>query len=108
VFTVDHIRQLQEETRNGRRQFARDVTEYPFLWTYSSGYKRFIHFCGVTGLPHRGLHNFRHTVITNRLARGVPIHAVAALAAHSSTSVTDRRYNHTTALNFAHFIESTE
>ena len=105
VFTEEVILRLTSEVRHGRRQFARSPLVHPFPWTYSSCYKRFAAFCERTGLPNRGFHNFRHTVITARLASGMPLQAVSALAGHSSVAVTDRRYNHTTALSYAHLID---
>lgn len=105
VFTDDNIRKLATEQRKGRRQFNRPVEVYAFPWTYNSVMKRFVGFCDLVGVPYRGWHNFRHALITERLAKGIPIQAVSALAGHSSVSVTDRYYNHATALSFWRFVE---
>lgn len=105
VFTDKHIQLLMTEQRNGRRQFNRSPEVYPFPWTYSSVMKRFRHFCETVGLPYRGWHNLRHSLITRRLANGVPLQAVSALAGHSSVSVTDRYYSHVTALSFVRYVE---
>lgn len=105
VFSDENILRLMHEQRNGRRAFHRSSLVHPFPWAYATVHLRFRSFCDVVGVPNRGFHTFRHTKITERLARGVPIHAVAALAGHSSVAVTDRRYNHATALNFANYLE---
>lgn len=85
--------------------YSRDIEQHPFPWKYGTLHGRFARFCDRTGLPNRGFHCFRHTVITERLARGVPMHAVSRLAGHSSVAVTDARYNHADALSYAHYIE---
>lgn len=109
VFTPGNISRLKGESREGQRNdWNRPVAEHPFPWSYGTARARFEYLCRVTGLPNRGFHNFRHTVITNRLARGMPLQAVSALAGHSSTAITDRRYNHTNALTFAHLIDEPE
>jgi integrase len=69
---------------------------------------RFSRFAERAGLPDRGFHCFRHTVITERLARGVPLQAVSRLAGHSSVAVTDSRYNHADALAYSKYIEREE
>lgn len=102
VFTPANIRKLQE---SGRATLARDPKTYVFPMTYSSAHKRFGRFCERTGLPNRGFHNFRHTVITKRLIDGVPLQAVAALAGHANPNVTGQRYNHATALSYARYVE---
>lgn len=105
MFTDDNIDKLLTEKRNGRRQFNRSPAVHPFPWTYSSVMKRLEHLCATAGVPYRGWHNFRHSLITRRLAEGVPIQAVSALAGHSSVSVTDRLYNHTNALSYWRYVE---
>jgi len=101
VFTPEHTRQLQDDVRKGRRAFQRSPLVHPFPWSYATVHTTFENFCASTALPNRGFHCFRHTLVTQRLARGVPIQAVAALAGHSSISTTDRMYNHTNALHYA-------
>lgn len=105
VFTDEVILKLMHEKRTGQRAFRRSPLEHPFPWAYATVNLRFRYFCDATGLPNRGFHTFRHSLITERLARGVPIQAVASLAGHSSVSVTDRRYNHTHALNYAEYVD---
>lgn len=103
VFTpenIEHIRQMPT-----KRKTLRDPAEFPFPWTYNVAKARFERFCERAGLPERGFHCFRHTVITERLARGVPIQAVAALAGHKPVQTTDLRYNHTNALAYASFVD---
>jgi len=101
VFTPANIKRLQTE---GRGDYKRSIEEYPFPWAYNSVNGRMERFCERIGVENRGFHNFRHTVITNRLADGVPIQAVAALAGHTSIATTDRRYNHTNALSYASYV----
>jgi len=108
VFTPENIHKLQTEERNGHRQWRRPQAEYPFPWTYSTVHLMFKNFCEKTGLPNRGFHNFRHTVITDRIARGVPIQAVAALAGHRTPAITMKRYSHATALDYARYLEIPE
>lgn len=94
--------------KGGRMGGHRDHHRYLFPWSYNAVKGRFSRFCERTGLPDRGFHNFRHTVITDRLTRGVPIHAVAKLAGHSSPTVTAARYDHTDALHFHAYVEREE
>lgn len=105
VFTPFLVRSLKGDVREGLRSWTRDPSVHPFPWTYPSVHNRFDYFCKVTGLPNRGFHNFRHTLITDRLARGVPMHVVSSLAGHSNINTTQRRYDHTTALSFARYVE---
>lgn len=105
VFSPEHIELLRNDVRKGRRAFQRSPLVHPFPWSYATVHTTFESFCKSTGLPNRGFHCFRHTLITQRLARGVPIQAVAALAGHSSVSVTDRTYNHSTSLSYFRYIE---
>lgn len=108
VFTPTNIYRMKSRTKfQGRHpaQSYKDPTEYVFPFAYKSVHHRFRSFCERAGLPNRGFHNFRHTVITTRLAEGMPLQAVSALAGHSSSAITDRRYNHTTALSFAHLLD---
>jgi integrase len=99
VFNPTNILRFQNERRTGHRAWKRSAEVCPFPWGYSSVHTRFDYFCEVTGLPNRGFHNFRHTVITERLAQGVPLQIVSALAGHASPMVTATRYNHVNALS---------
>ena len=105
VFTPEHIEWLKSHERAGAMRFRRPIDVHPFPWNYTTVQGRFSRFCERAGLPDRGFHCFRHTVITERLARGVPLQAVSRLAGHSSVAVTDSRYNHTDALAYARFVE---
>jgi integrase len=105
VFTPHLIRRLKEERREGRRAWHRSPQDYPFPWSYSTVHGMFDRYCDNLGVENRGFHNFRHTVITGRLAAGMPIQAVAALAGHSSVQTTDIRYNHTNALTYASLLD---
>lgn len=105
VFTEANIATLAGEYRTGRRRFSRAPSEWVFPWTYNSTMKRLRYFCETANMPYKGWHAFRHTVITERLAAGVPLHAVAKLAGHSSVAVTQARYDHTDALSFARYVE---
>ncbi len=46
------------------------------------------------GIEPRGVHQLRHTVITNLLRRGVPVKTVQKFAGHSSAAMTLDRYGH--------------
>lgn len=108
VFTPENIEWMkQTPTRRGSAPPVGDYRSQPFPWSYNVAKARFSRFCVRAGLPDKGFHCFRHTVITERLARGVPLQAVAALAGHRSVSTTDQRYNHTNALSYAAFVERT-
>lgn len=105
VFAPENVSVLQLEVRNGHRQWTRPQAEHPFPWSYTTVHLIFKRFCEKHGLPNRGFHNFRHTVITNRIADGMPIQAVAALAGHRTAAVTLQRYNHANALDYARYLE---
>jgi len=105
VFSAANIEQLKAGRSASGHSFTGDPLVRPFPWSYSTVHGRFGRLCRNVGVDNRGFHNFRHTVITQRLAAGVPIQAVAALAGHSSVATTDRRYNHTTALSYAQFVK---
>lgn len=106
VFTPENIVQLKTElvgAHGGR--FSRDPQTHPFPWTYPTVLRRFEWYCEAIGVPYRGLHCLRHTLITRRIAAGVPIQAVAALAGHSSPATTLARYSHATALDYARYVD---
>lgn len=105
VFTPEHCVTLRSEVRPPRWQFSRDPQVFVFPWQYSTTIKRFHRFCDTLGISDRGFHNFRHTVVTRRLAAGMPPQAVAALAGHKSVQTTLSRYNHVTALDVWKFVE---
>lgn len=105
VFTPENIAKLKAERRSGNRRWNRDPEKYPFPWAYTTAYNMFSRFCEKADLPNRGFHNFRHTVITARIAQGMPIQAVAALAGHATPSVTLARYSHATALDYIRYVE---
>lgn len=108
VMTEANITFMKTEVRNGRRQFGRSPLIHPFPWTYASCHTMFENFCRTTGLPNRGFHGFRHSLITHRLEDGVPIHVVSRLAGHAHVSTTDKIYNHAKALQMWKFIEPDE
>jgi integrase len=88
----------------GRGQFGRDPSVYPFPWTHSCVHKMFTRYCARIGVRSRGFHCFRHTKATELLAAGVPLQAVSALLGHSNVATTDRLYNHATALDYARYL----
>lgn len=101
VFTPETVHKLRTE----RSRWRRSSHDHPFPWHYATACVRFNKFCKMLGVEYRGFHNIRHSVLTDRLARGIPIQAVSKLAGHSSVATTDRRYNHTHALTFARYVE---
>jgi integrase len=105
VWSPANILTMREEVRHGRAAYHRSPKKYPFPWEYGTVYNRFRFFCRQLGIESRGFHNFRHTVITNRLASGMPIQAVAALAGHANVQQTSTRYNHATALSYAGLLD---
>ena len=104
VFTAENIAKMKATNRAGRNGFHRDPTEWVFPWTYSTVHAMFGRHCERLGVTNRGFHNFRHTVITNRIASGIPIQAVAALAGHRTPAITLRRYNHANALDYVRYV----
>jgi integrase len=109
VFTPQNILRMQQTaTRKGSAPNVGDYRTQPFPWSYNVARARFSRFCDRAGLPDKGFHCFRHSVITHRLAAGVPMHAVSSLAGHRNVGTTDSRYNHTNALMYAGFVERTE
>lgn len=108
VFTDEGIHRLKTEAPPPRWRYSRSPEEYVFPWHYTSAIKRFHRYCDTLGLPDRGFHNFRHTVVTNRLAAGMPPQAVQALAGHRSLQTTMQRYGHATALDYWRFVEPPE
>lgn len=101
VFTTANVEALRAEPQ-GRK--GREPEFYVFPWTYNAAHRMFERFCDRTGLPNRGFHNFRHTVITDRLAKGVPLQAVSTLAGHRTPAITMKRYAHATALDYAKYL----
>lgn len=102
--TEENLGRMRTETRNGIRQWKRSQEEYLFPWSYGTAKQMLDNFCQKLGIDPKGFHNFRHTVITQRLAEGMPIQAVAALAGHANVGITDARYNHTSSLTYAHLL----
>jgi hypothetical protein len=88
VFAAENIAALQTEECAGLRRFRRSQAD--------------TRFPGLDGASHvqeflrEVPQDFRHTVITNRIAAGVPIQAVASLAGRCSVAVTLERHNHAT------------
>jgi integrase len=95
---VDDV--LRDEVGNYRRDGAR----YVFPWAYPSVRTMLLRLCERVGVPALGFHAFRHTKATALLANGVPINAVAGLLRHSSVAITERYYDHTSALTYAHYL----
>lgn len=108
LLTPECVSYLKSENdrRNGVRKYKRSPEEFLFPYTYEVARSRFASFCRDTGLPNRGFHNFRHTVITQRIAAGVPIQAVSSLAGHRNVQTTLNRYSHATALDYARFLDA--
>jgi integrase len=101
VFTAANVAKLKT---TGRPTLRRVAGEYVFPYSYATVYGRFGRFCERTGLPNRGLHNFRHTYATSQLIRGVPLQAVSALLGHSNPGITGRTYNHVNAMHFRQYV----
>lgn len=109
ALTPENIAHLKAEKQGPfRGAYARDPEVFVFPWSYSTAMGRLRRFSEALGIEYRGFHNFRHTVITERLARGVPIQAIAALGGYTSPGVMLSRYNHATALDYARFMEEAE
>lgn len=107
VFTLPNIVAMKADTKGAYGgKFNRSADLYPFPWTYASVLGRWRRFCETAGVPYRSLHCWRHTVITRRIAAGVPIQAVASLAGHSSPVVTLARYSHATSLDYLRYIDT--
>jgi integrase len=106
VFTVENVIRLKRaENSDSGRPFHRPPAEYPFPWGYPTVLARWNRFCEMTGLPNRTLHGWRHTVITRRIAAGVPIQAVASLAGHASPQITLSRYSHASSLDYIRYVD---
>lgn len=104
VFTEANVEVLKQ---GYGKQWTRSQKAHPFPWSYDAVHARMKTLCGALNVPYREgrpFHTFRHSYATSLLAQGVPMHAVSSLLGHSSVVVTDRVYNHTTALSYAHFL----
>lgn len=109
LLTEENIAALKVETHGSfGGEYTRSPAQFVFPYHYTTVMMRLRRFCEALGIEYRGFHNFRHTVITNRIARGVPIQAVASLAGHSSPAITMARYNHANALDYARYLEPDE
>ena len=102
VFTPENIIRLKEKARSTTKE---DPAVLVFPYSYSSVHGRLERFCEKTGLPNRGLHNFRHTRITNWLIKGVPLQAASALAGHANPGITGQRYNHAHAMSYKEYLD---
>ena len=103
VFTPDTIAELKQE--RGQMSADTPIGELVFPWRYNTAHARFDRFCRKVKLPNRGFHNFRHTVITQRIASGMPIQAVSAHAGHDNVMTTVTRYAHATALDYGRYLD---
>jgi integrase len=101
VFTPENVAKLQQAPQG---QFRKDLTEFPFPWSYNCAHKMFRRHCETVGVEHRSFHRLRHTKATEMLAKGVPIQAVSGLLGHASVQTTDRLYHHATALDYARYL----
>jgi len=106
VFTPENIARLRTEPQASNRAFARNPAVYPFPWTYTAVWKHFERHCRAIGVESRSFHCFRHTFITNMLAKGVPLQAVSMLAGHSNTQTTFNRYHHASTLAYAGYLDA--
>src|SRR5690606_25240511 len=103
VFRPEHIEEMK--VKRGQLPAEAPIEDMPFPWRYNTAHARFARFCKRVGLPDRGFHNFRHTVITNRIASGMPIQAVSAHAGHDNVMTTVTRYAHATALDYGRYLD---
>lgn len=106
VLTPENIAALKAETKGqfGGR-FGKSPEIYLFPWHYSTAMGRLQRFSASIGITYRGWHNYRHSVITDRLERGIPIQAVSVLAGHTNIATTMNRYAHVTSLSYWKLIE---
>lgn len=103
VYSADHIQALKTK---GHPLWKKDIREWPFPWKYQAVHGQLRDVCESAEVPfHHGLHVFRHTYATTKLAKGVPVQAVSSLLGHSSVGITDRIYNHTNALSYTQYVD---
>jgi integrase len=101
---VEYGEELRRRQRGTRADYRRDASVYVYPFTYETAWHRLEHLCSSLGVPCRGFHALRHAKATELLSKGVPLQAVSALLGHS-VQVLQKRYNHTTGLTFAHYME---
>lgn len=66
--------------------------------------RQFTDAVAAAGLRRVRFHDLRHMAGTFMIANGVPLALVSAVLGHSSTAVTDRFYNHSTAADAAAYM----
>jgi integrase len=99
------LRSEKRPDRRGARSYAKDPAVYVFPFSYSAAQQRLRVTCRHAGVPYRGPHHFRHTFATRLLAKGVDILPVSQLLGHDSIVITAAYYSHTTALQYAKYLE---
>ena len=67
---------------------ASSEDDRPFPISYWSLRRAFVAACDEAGVPHVTIKDLRHSMVSNLLDRGVPIHVVRDLMGHSSIHVT--------------------
>jgi integrase len=103
VFTPEVIERLKAR---GNPRFLRDISKYPWPWTYSTACGVLKTCCDRANVRYTGFHIFRHSYATRMLAKpGVSLYAVSLLLGHSDPSTTSRVYGHCDALSFSHLID---
>lgn len=89
-------RDLQAETAGGDVTpiwvFSHSAGADPWRPDYTS--REFARVCKKAGVTGVRLHDLRHALATDQLAKGRPIHLVSQRLGHSSTATTQRVYSH--------------
>lgn len=101
ALSPENLAKLKAEST---RATKRSKDEFLFCWTDHAARETFIRLCTRLGVPYKRVHGTRHTWATNKLAAGVPLHAVSKLLGHKSTAITERVYDHSTAMDFYRYL----
>jgi integrase len=88
----------------GVGEWARDASAYPFPWNYSTPRKVLVSLCKRADMRYLGLHGFRRTFATRKLAAGSPPHAIASLLGQNVSTLL-KSYDGTSALNYRGYLD---
>jgi integrase len=103
VFTPENVAALKQGEQG---RFTKDPAIYVFPFLYATARARMDRLYDACDINAKSLHVLRHSFATRKLREGVPVHSVSKLMGHASTRTTERQYDFSSALDFAHYLDS--
>ena len=111
---IDLLPKLKAEQEELKRNVGDNWVEYDRLFTTWNGepmrpnrpYTWLQKFCEREDLPFKGLHNFRHALVTNLVHERTDIATVSSIVGHSNPNIARNKRSHSAGLR--HYFQSAE